>query len=148
MPSSDLEYGSAGAAIVAGILTFIVLGWLSIYGWLAAGIVAGLIARGSLRGTVSAIISGAIVSGIMIALTIFVSPSVITTYTGFLGSNQLVGDITGKVQAAMALQPVILIKALAIGAIVVPAIGGFIGGSILSPRNRFEEDYEEVPETS
>jgi len=145
MPSSDLEYGSAGASIAAGILTFIVLGWLPVYGWIVAGLVAGLVARGSLRGTVSAIVSGAVVSGIVIALSILVSPSVLTTYTAFLGSNQLVTDVMGKLQAAMAMQPVVLIKALAVSAIVVPAIGGFIGGSILSPR-RYEEEYEEVPE--
>ncbi len=145
MPS-DLEYGSAKAAIVAGILTFIVLGWLSIYGWLIAGVVAGLIARGSLRGTVSAIVSGAIVSAVMIALTLFVSPSLITTYASYLGTSQLVGDIVAQVQLAMSMQPVVLMKALMISAIIAPAIGGFIGGSILSPRHRFDEDFEEVAE--
>lgn len=147
MPS-DLEYGSAKAAVAAGILTFIVLGWLSIYGWIIAGVVAGMIARGSLRGTVSAIVSGAIVSGVMIVLTLFVSPSLITTYTAYLGSSSLVIDIVGKVQLAMTMQPLVLIEALIVSAIVVPAIGGFIGGSIMSPRHSMDEEYEEVAEAA
>ncbi len=142
MSSSDLEYGSASAGVVAGILTFILLGWLPVYGWLSAGIVTGLIVRGSLRGLVAAIVAGAIVSGVLMALTILVSPSLLTTYTSYLGTNILVGDIVGKVQLAMSMQPIALVKDLAISAIVVPAIGGFIGGSVLSPRDRYEDEEE------
>ncbi len=142
MSTSDLEYGSASAGIVAGILTFIVLGWLPIYGWIAAGIVTGLIVRGSLRGAVAAVIAGAIVSGVLIALTILVSPSVISTFSSYLGSNVLVGNITGQIKLAMSMQPLVLIKSLGVSALLVPAIGGFIGGSVLSPRSRYEESYE------
>lgn len=143
MSTSDLEYGSASAAIAAGILTFIVLGWLPIYGWLIAGIITGLIARGSMRGTVAAIVAGAIVSVVLIALTILVSPSVVTTYTSYLGSSALVGNIVSTVEHAMSLQPLALVKDLGISAIVVPAIGGFIGGSVLSPRERYGGDIQD-----
>lgn len=148
MSSQDLEYGSAVAAVIAGILTFVVLGWLSIYGWLAAGLVAGLVSRGSLRGTITAIVSGAIVSAIIIALTLLVSPGLISSYTAFLAGNSLTVDVNAKLNMLMAMQPLVLVKTLVISAVVIPAIGGFIGGSIMSPTAKYEENYEEVAETS
>lgn len=146
MSSESLEYGSAAAAVAAGILTFIILGWLSIYGWLAAGLVAGLISRGSLRGTLSAVVSGAIVSGVIIALTFLVSPAMIAHLASYVGGTALTGDITGKLNALMTLKPVDLIRTLVISAIVIPAVGGFIGGSIHAPRSEYE--YEEAAEVT
>lgn len=148
MSSQDLEYGSAVAAVIAGILIFVILGWLSIYGWLAAGLVAGLVSRGSLRGTITAIISGAIVSAVIIALTMLVSPGLISSYTAFLSGNSLTVDVLGKLNVLMAMQPLALVKTLAVSAIVIPAIGGFIGGSIMSPKTKYKEEYEEAAETT
>lgn len=147
MSTTDLEYGSAAAAIIAGILTFVILGWLSIYGWLAAGLVAGLVSRGSGRGTITAIVSGAIVSAIIIAMTILVSASTITGMVSFISGNPLTADVLSKLDVLMAMQPISLIKTLVISAVVIPAIGGFIGGSIMRPTAKYEE-YEEVAETS
>lgn len=142
MPSSDLEYGNATAGVIAGILVFLMLGWLNVYGWIAAGLAVGLISRGAARGLVAAIVTGAVVTGILVAITILATPADVGNILAYTGTGVLPEKIVGSVQHIMALKPLILIRSLAIDAIAVPAVSGFIGGSIMSPRPRGDTGYE------
>ncbi len=132
MESSRLMYGSVGAGIVAGILVLVLFGWVPYYGWILAGVVAGLASRGSGRGLLSGLLAGIIVSAVVIALTLFVPISALNTIFSDFGNQNLNNTVFSTVYTAISMGTVELVKKIAVDLIVLPAIGGFIGGSILS----------------
>lgn len=144
MVESDRVYGSIGAAVVAGVLLLIVLGWLPLYGWLAAGLAAGLIARGSGRGLLAGIISGAIVSAVATASTLFLTGAEMSSLVGLIGNDLVSSHVFNAIDILSSMSSMAIIKTLLVDGIVIPAIGGFIGGSILSRgKERSEEGDEE-----
>ena len=139
MESNRLMYGSIGAGIIAGLIMLVLFGWISLYGWLAAGLVAGLAARGSARGFLAGLISGIIVSIIALALSLFVSVSTINTYVAYIGNQYIQNTIITPELNVLGFQLMVLVKKLAIDVILIPAVGGLIGGSILSNGYLVEE---------
>ena len=84
MSSDRIMYGSIGAGILAGLIMLALFGWITLYGWFAAGIAAGLASRGSARGFLAGLISGAILSVLAIVLALFVPASTLGTAKGAL----------------------------------------------------------------
>ena len=132
MESSRLMYGSVGAGIIAGISVLILFGWVPYYGWIAAGIAAGLASRGSGRGLLSGLLAGIVVSAVVIAVTLFVPISALNTIFFASGNQYLNTTVFSTLYTAINMGTVELIKKVAVDLIVLPAVGGFIGGSILS----------------
>lgn len=142
MSSDRIMYGSIGAAILVGLIMLALFGWITLYGWLAAGLAAGLAARGSARGFLAALISGIILSAIAIALALFVPVSTLYTYAGYIGNNYIQTTLIKPAINLLGLQMTTLVKDLAFDYILVPALGGFVGGSILS-NGYFIQEVEE-----
>ncbi len=144
MESSRLMYGSVGAGIVSGILVLTLFGWVPYYGWIVAGLVAGLASRGSGRGLLSGLLAGIVVSAVVIAVTLFVPISALNTIFADFGNQYLNNTVFSTVYTAINMGTIELIKKVAVDLIVLPAVGGFIGGSILSNGYHVVEVEEEA----
>ncbi len=142
MESNRLMYGSIGAGILAGLIMLILFGWISLFGWLAAGLVAGFAARGSARGFLAGLISGIIVSIITLVLSLFVPVSTLNTYLAYMGNTYIQNTVFKPELNILGYQLVALVRKLAVDVILIPAVGGFIGGSILS-NGYFVEEVED-----
>lgn len=132
-----------GAGIVVGILLLGLFGWVPFYGWIIAGFAAGLASRGSGRGLLSGLLAGIIVSAVAIAVTLFVPVSALNTIFADVGNQYLSNTVFSTVYTTISIPTVELIKKLAVDIIVLPAIGGFIGGSVLSNGYTVVEVHEE-----
>ncbi len=149
MNTERLEYGSMGAGLIVGILLLVLLGWIPFTGWIIAGFAAGLAARGSIRGFFSGLIAGVIVSAVLIAVILFVNVGDINTIFSYFGTSSLVVSIYTVVMHLENLSSVALIKAIVINGIAIPAIGGLVGGSILSRGYMVvEQEEQEQPSSS
>ncbi|MFG1449835.1 MAG: hypothetical protein AAE983_04245 [Thermoplasmataceae archaeon] len=149
MNTERLEYGSMGAGLIVGILLLVLLGWIPFTGWIIAGFAAGLAARGSIRGFFSGLIAGVIVSAVLIAVILFVNVGDINTIFSYFGTSSLVVSIYTVVMHLENLSSVALIKAIVINGIAIPAIGGLVGGSILSRGYMVvEQEEQEQPASS
>lgn len=149
MESDRIMYGSIGAGILAGLIMLALFGWLSLYGWLAAGLAAGLASRGSARGFLAGLMAGAIISIIALALALFVPVSTLNTYAGYLGNQYIQNTLIAPALTLLGLKTMVLVKELAVDYIAIPALGGLVGGSILSNGYRvqeMEESEKEEPE--
>lgn len=136
--------GSVGFGIIATIASLAVMGYFPLIGWIIPGIFGGLIARGKLRGLVSALIGAGVVITIAIEFALYIIPNasfvtLLTTYTGnslvtrgvLAESGYVRGMLTANLYNFMG-------KAIADG-LVIPGIGGFIGGAILGRKKSGEE---------
>lgn len=132
MESNRLMYGSIGAGVIVGILLLALFGWFSFYGWILAGVAAGFASRGSARGFASGLLAGIIVSAAAIVVTLFVPVSALNTIFYDVGNSYMNSTVFATVYSTISLPTVVLVKKLVIDLIVLPAIGGFVGGSILS----------------
>ena len=141
MNSERFEYGSMGAGIVVGLILLILLGWIPFTGWIIAGVVAGLAARGALRGLFSGLIAGVIASAILITVVLFLSVGNINTIFSYFGTSSVVVSIYTAIMHLENYGTTALIKAIVIDGIVIPTIGGLVGGSILS-RGYIVQDEE------
>ncbi len=139
MSSDRIMYGSIGAGILVGLVMLALFGWITLYGWLAAGIAAGLASRGSARGFLAGLISGIILSVMAIALSLFVPVSTLSTYAGYMGNQYIQTTLITPALNLLGLQTTTLVKELALDYILIPALGGFVGGAILSNGYRVEE---------
>ncbi len=132
MNTERLEYGSMGAGLIIGILLLVLLGWIPFVGWIVAGLAAGLAARGAMRGLFSGLIAGVIVSAVLIAVILFVNVGEINTIFSYFGTSSVVVSIYTVLMHLENYSSLALIKAIVINGIAIPAIGGLVGGSILS----------------
>ena len=135
MDSNRLMYGSIGAGILVGILMLVLFGWLAIYGWLVAGVVAGMASRGSGRGFLSGLIAGIVVSAIAVAFALFIPVSTINTLVGYVGNQYLSSKVFAPIYSVLGLSTTELLKRMAVDLILIPAVGGFIGGFVVSKWN-------------
>lgn len=147
MDSNRLMYGSIGAGILVGILMLVLFGWLAIYGWLVAGVVAGMASRGSGRGFLSGLIAGIVVSAIAVAFALFIPVSTINTLVGYVGNQYLSSTVFAPIYSVLGLSTTELLKRMAVDLILIPAVGGFIGGSVMS-NGYFVEEVEEHEQPS
>lgn len=143
METSRLMYGSIGAGVVVGILLLGLLGWIPFYGWIIAGFAAGLASRGSARGLGSGLLAGIIVSAVAIAVTLFVPVSALNTIFYDVGNQYLNKTVFATVYTTISLPTIVLVKKLVVDLIVLPGIGAFIGGSILTNGYHVVEVHEE-----
>lgn len=143
METSRLMYGSIGAGVIVGILLLGLLGWIPFYGWIIAGFAAGLASRGSARGLMSGLLAGIIVSAAAIAVTLFVPVSALNTIFYDVGNQYLSNTVFATVYTTISLPTIVLVKKLVVDLIVLPGIGGFIGGSILTNGYHVVEIHEE-----
>lgn len=143
METSRLMYGSIGAGIGVGVLLLGLLGWIPFYGWLIAGVAAGLASRGSGRGLVSGLAAGIVVSAVAIAVTLFVPISALNTIFADVWNPYLSSTVFSTVYTTVGMGTTELVKRLVVDIIALPAIGGFIGGSILSNGYTVMEIHEE-----
>lgn len=146
MDSNRLMYGSIGAGTLVGILLLALFGWIPLFGWLLAGVAAGLASRGSGRGFVAGLLAGVVVTIVAVATVMFVPVSDINTLSGYIGNQYLNGTVFSSIYGIMGMATVPLLKKAAVDLILLPAIGGFIGGSILSNGyfvQEVEEEHEE-----
>ena len=132
MDSDRLMYGSIGAGVLVGLFLLVLLGWIGFYGWIAAGIAAGLAARGAARGLVAGLVAGIVTSALLIVFALFVPIGVLTTIDSQINSPFLTNSVFPFVFNVMGLPALTIIKHVAIDGIVIPALGGFVGGAILS----------------
>ena len=146
MSSDRIMYGSIGAAILVGLIMLALFGWITLYGWLAAGLAAGFAARGSARGFLAGLISGIIISVIALVLALFVPVSTLGTYAGYIGNQYIQNTIIAPALNMLGLQTTTLIKELGFDYILVPTLGGFVGGSIMSNGYIVQEVEERAKE--
>lgn len=142
MESNRMMYGSIGAGVIAGLIMLALFGWIALYGWLAAGLAAGLASRGSARGFLAGLIAGIILSVMALAIALFVPVSTLSSYAGYLGNQYIQNTIIAPALNLLGLKTMVLVKELALDYIAIPALGGFIGGSILSNGYLVEEVQE------
>lgn len=143
MESSRLMYGSIGAGIGVGMLLLGLFGWIQFYGWILAGFAAGLASRGSARGFASALLAGIIMSAVAIAVTLFIPVSALNTIFYDVGNQYLSNTVFASVYTVIGLPTMVLVKKLVVDLIVLPAVGGFVGGSILTNGYHVVEVQEE-----
>lgn len=157
METNRLMYGSIGAGVIVGILLLVLFGWITFYGWIVAGLAAGFASRGSARGLLSGLLSGIIVSAVALTVTLFVPVSALNTIFYDIGNQYLSNTAFANVYTTISLPTVELVKKLVIDLIVLPGIGGFIGGSILSngyhvvevhDEDASDESQAEIPKTA
>lgn len=132
MSNERLMYGSIGAAILSGVVLLLLVGWISFYGWIAAGLIAGIIARGTARGFISALMAGVIVSIAIIASALFLPFSDISAASAFVGNAYLNTHAFPYLYALLSQGTVTLIKTVAVDYIAIPVVSGIIGGSLLT----------------
>ncbi|MCL5783590.1 MAG: hypothetical protein M1476_06755 [Candidatus Thermoplasmatota archaeon] len=132
MDSDRLMYGSIGAGVLVGLFLLTLLGWIGFYGWIAAGVAAGLAARGAARGLVAGLLAGILASVILIVFALFVPIAIVITLNSLIDSPFLTNDVFPFIYHVMGLPALTIIKHVAIDGIVIPALGGFVGGAILS----------------
>lgn len=148
MDSNHLMYGSVGAGILAGILLLVLFGWLGLVGWIVAGFLAGVASRGSGRGFLSGLVAGIIVSAFAIAVALFVPMSAVNSVVSFFGNTYLNQTVFSSVYKALNLSTLStygLLKKVAVDLIVLPAIGGFVGGAVASRGYFVHEEVEPEP---
>ena len=143
MNTERLEYGSMGAGLIVGILLLVLLGWIPFTGWIIAGFAAGLAARGSIRGLFSGLIAGVIVSAVLISVILFINVGDINTIFSYFGTSSIVVSIYTIVMHLENYGSLALIKAIVINGIAIPAVGGLVGGSILSKGYMVVEQEEQ-----
>lgn len=129
---------SSGNILKGLIVTFISLVFLGPFfsiGWFISGVFGGLTGRGSIRGFASALIGGLIASVVIIELSYYMPYSVITDITNFTGNIYLLHYLTDTYMVTKnslnsdALKTII---GVIIEITIIPALGGLVGGSILS----------------
>lgn len=149
MESNRLMYGSVGAGILVGILMLFLFGWISLYGWIVAGIAAGMASRGSGRGFLSGLVAGIVVSTVAIAFTLFIPVSAVNSIVAFVGNQYLNSTVAASAYNVLGMSTDVLLKKVAFDIILIPALGGFIGGSIMSRGYLVEavEKHEEPSES-
>lgn len=143
MSNERLMYGSLGAAILSGVVLLIMVGWISFYGWIAAGFIAGMIARGTARGFISALIAGVIASIGIIAAALFLPFSDISAVSAFIGNAYLNAHAFPYLYTLLSLGTTSLVKTVAVDYIGIPVVSGMIGGSILTNGYYVVESSEE-----
>ncbi|MGP6220579.1 hypothetical protein [Caldiplasma sukawensis] len=126
--------GNFGLGMAATFLSMAILGPFLSLGWILSGFFGGLIARGPGRGFAAALIGGLIISVVVFEMSILVSPSLFTDISNYTGNFFVLNQAFSVFSEVRAYYKVnstqTLIKILIEGG-VVPAIGGFIGGSII-----------------
>ncbi|HLH85240.1 MAG TPA: hypothetical protein VKU79_00025 [Thermoplasmataceae archaeon] len=132
MDSERVVYGSLGAGILATALGLVLFGWVPFFGWIIPGVIGGLAARGAFRGFFSSLIGGAVVSALIVAFALFVPVSEVHSIMLFLNNTYLNNNVFPSLLALMNMNTETLAKSVGIDSIILPAIGGFIGGAMLS----------------
>lgn len=135
MPIQAKRYGSFILAIISGLLLLIILGGSPSAFWLLfAGVAAGMIARGVVRGTISAAIAGIIIVIILSLITTLKDGyPVYTAIHNDLGFSYFVDSILSSFANLYSLGQANISKllyVLVIDAVLIPGVGGFIGGAL------------------
>ncbi|MEM0158525.1 MAG: hypothetical protein QW812_03345 [Thermoplasmataceae archaeon] len=147
MNSERVMYGSLVAGILATALGLVLFGWVPFFGWIIPGIIGGLAARGAFRGFFSAVVGGAIVGAALVSAALFVSVAQVHSIMIFLNNTYLNNNVFPSLLALMNMNSAELAKSVGVDAVLLPAIGGFIGGAMLS-RGYIVEEVPEIPEHS
>lgn len=143
MSREDKVYGNIPEAIIAGVILIALLNHLDLIGFLLAGVIIGLIARGAMRGLLSGLLAGVIVSLIAMMFVMFLPNYGITMINTYLGNNVLTVSITDTMKFLGAQPSSTLIRQLIIDGTVIPTLGSFIGGAVLSQGYDYKEDAED-----
>ena len=146
MSREDKVYGNIPEAIIAGIILIALLNHLDLVGFILAGFAVGLIARGAMRGLLSGLLAGVVISLVAMVFVLFLPDYGITMINTYLGNNLLTATITGTLRFLGSQPSNSLIRQLIIDGTVIPAIGSFIGGAILSQGYDYSEEAEEIEE--
>ncbi len=134
LESSD----SSGSVLKGLIVTFISLIFLGPFlgiGWFISGLFGGLTGRGSVRGLVSGLIGGLIASVVIIELSYYLPGSIFTDITNFTGNIFLLNYLSSfylSTKASLGVDALKTVIGIIIEITAVPALGGLVGGSILS----------------
>ncbi|WP_393971250.1 hypothetical protein OXIME_001517 [Oxyplasma meridianum] len=146
MSKGEKVYGNIPEAIVAGIILIALLNHMQLVGFILAGFAIGLIARGAMRGLLSGLLAGVIISLLSMIFVLFLPDYGIKMINTFLGNNLLTVPITATLRFLGSQPSNSLIRQLIIDGTVLPAIGAFIGGAILSQGYDYSEEGEEMDE--
>lgn len=146
MSREDKVYGNIPEAIIAGIILIALLNHLDLIGLMLAGFAVGLIARGAMRGLLSGLLAGVIISLLAMVFVLFLPNYGITMINTYLGSNILTTTITGTLRFLGSQPSNSLIRQLIVDGTVIPAVGSFIGGAILSQGYDYSEEAEDIDE--
>lgn len=138
MLESDDSSGSILKGLIVTLISLVFLGPFLAIGWFISGVFGGLTGRGSVRGLASGLIGGLIATVVIIELSYYLPASLITAVTNFTGNIYLLHYLTETYMATKASLKVDTLKTI-IGVVieitVIPALGGLVGGSILSKDN-------------
>ncbi len=143
MSNERLMYGSIGAAVLSGVVLLVLVGWISFYGWIIAGLITGMIARGTARGFISALIAGVVVSMGIVVAALFLPFSDISAASAFVGNAYLNAHAFPYLYALLSQGTVSLVKTIAVDYIAIPVVSGMIGGSLLTNGYYVVESSEE-----
>jgi|GEM_PF-2733756 hypothetical protein len=146
MSREDKVYGNIPEAIIAGIILIALLNHMDLVGLILAGFAVGLIARGAMRGLLSGLLAGVIISLLSMIFVLFLPDYGITMINAYLGNNILTANITGTLRFLGSQPSNSLIRQLIVDGTVIPAMGSFIGGAILSQGYDYSEGAEEIDE--
>ncbi|MGP6206591.1 hypothetical protein ACNF42_00940 [Cuniculiplasma sp. SKW3] len=128
--------GSIGVGIFATFISLIFMGPSFGIGWLISGFFGGLVAKGKLPGFAAGLIGGLILTIALIEISYYVNPSTITTITSYTGNfyltNVIVKVYTETRAAITGSNPVKALIGLIVEGVVVPGLGGLIGGATLN----------------
>ncbi|MCL4332422.1 MAG: hypothetical protein M1162_02735 [Candidatus Thermoplasmatota archaeon] len=135
MPKESRRYGNLILGVITGVAFIVVVGSQNHAFWLIfAGLAAGLVSRGVVRGTVTALIAGLIILIIVSVLAALKDASPVYSLLSQVKSS---GFLYGILDNLYTLVYYVgynnlnkLMEILVIDAVVLPTIGGFIGGSI------------------
>lgn len=124
------RFGSFAGAVVTGIILTPFLALAPAYSMLFVGIVVGVVARGLYRSVMACVFSGLIVTAMVIVFAVVNSSSfIITLYTDSTPIPVL-SDIFVRLYHITALSTNHFVEILVTYAVVLPVLGGVIGGLI------------------
>ncbi len=133
MLESDDSSGSVVKGLFVTFISLVLLGPFYIVGWFVAGLLGGMTGKGSARGFAAALIGGMVASLVLIELSYYLPFSVITDITNYTGNIYVVSTLTHiflVTRGNLSADPLKTIIGAILEGTVIPAIGGFAGGSI------------------
>ncbi|MCL4345243.1 MAG: hypothetical protein M1375_02560 [Candidatus Thermoplasmatota archaeon] len=134
--------GNIGVGILATFLSLVIMGPILGVGWLVSGLFGGLIAKGKLQGFAAGLIGGLILTIALIEISYYVLPASINTITSYTGNFYIVDSMvkvyTETRNAITGGSTINKLVGLIVEGVVIPGIGGFIGGSIYKGTSEYD----------
>ncbi len=130
MIKTPKRFGSFVGAVVTAIIMIPLLGLISVYALIFAGILAGVASRGVARATLATVIAGFILVALIIGLAVFNAGTFLVNVADQFQQFSLISNGTMSLVYMIDGSTISIVEKSLFYLVLIPGLGGLIGGLI------------------